>query len=151
MRIEFLIVADAVQVADGKLFVLGGAWSTFKAPMFPIQMPVGIALSILIEGNEAGTGTIYPMSVTVSDEGGVPIIPPLQAQFQVGKTEGMPSGMVQRMPFALNVPLPIQREGKYIVTATAGPSARAQTQFHAIFVGQKISLTPPTASPQRGT
>jgi len=148
MKIEFLIVADAVQVADGKLFVLGGGWSALRAPILPIQMPVGVGVSILVDANEAGTGAIYPLAITISDEGGIPVLPPAQAQFQVGKAEGTPRDMPQRVPFALNVPMPIPREGKYTVTVTAGPSAKSQTSFYAIFAGKKISLvTPPVPSP----
>jgi hypothetical protein len=60
--------------------------------MFPINMQIGVGLGVLVDWDEAGTGSEYPVTVTVSDEGGVPVFPPWQVQFQVGKPDGMPRG-----------------------------------------------------------
>ena len=117
--------------------------------MFPINMQIGVGLAVLVDWDEAGTGSEYPVTVTVSDEGGVPVFPPWQVQFQVGKPDGMPRGSAHRVPIAVNALLPIPREGRYFVTATAG-TAKAQTSFHAIFVGKKISIATSTSSAERG-
>lgn len=140
MKIEFLILADAAQVADGKLFMLGGAFGVHRSGNFPSPMQFAVALSILIPWNEAGIR--YPTTLTVADEGGVPIIPVLQGQFEVGKTDQVPKGVTQRAMIAVNFNVQIPRPGRYTVAATAG-SSKAETTFDAIFVGTKVQFMTP--------
>ncbi len=139
MKIEFLMLADAAQVADGKLFTLGGAWSVHRSGNFPSPIQFAVCLSILVPWNEAGTR--HPVTLTIADEGGVPIIPPLNGQFEVGKSPEVAEDTTQRSLLAINLNIAIPRPGKYAVLATAG-SSKAETQFDAIFVGKKVQLTP---------
>jgi uncharacterized protein DUF6941 len=150
VKVEFLVLADAVEVADGKLFVLGGGWTLWRSGVFPGQALLGIGGSVMIDSNEAGTGTAYPLNITISDEAGIPIVPPLQAQFQVSKNLEAPKGASQRVPFAFNAGIRIPRAGRYFINALAGTTSRAQVFFDAIFVGTKVDLTPPIPSTERG-
>jgi hypothetical protein len=138
MKIEFLLIADAAQVADGKLFVLGGAWSVHRSVNFPSPIQFAVCLSVLVPWQEAGTR--HPVTLTIADEAGVPIIPPLNGQFEVGKPAEMAEDTTQRSLLAINLNIAIPRAGRYAVLATAGPS-KAETQFDAIFVGKKVSLS----------
>ncbi|WP_424669974.1 DUF6941 family protein [Candidatus Binatus sp.] len=150
MKVEFLVLADAVEVADGKLFVLGGGWTVWRSGVYPGQALLGIGGSILVESNEAGTNTAYPLNITIADEAGIPIVPPLKAHFQVGKNLEAPNGASQRVPFAFNAGVRIPRAGRYFINALAGSTSRAQVFFDAIFVGIKVDLTPSTPSAERG-
>lgn len=143
MKIEYLILADAAQVASGKLFVLGGGWDVWRSSVFPAQAMIGVGVCIIVDWSESGTANNYPLNITIADEAGVPIVPPVQAQFQVGRSPEMPSGSSQRVLFAFNAGLPIPRAGKYFINAIAGSSAKAQTSFTAIFVGKRVDLNVP--------
>ncbi len=140
MKIEFLILADAAQVADGKLFLLGGGFTFHRSGNFPSQMQFAVALSIQVPWNEAGIR--YPTTLTIADEAGVPIVPVLQGQFEVAKSDQIPQGTTQRAMIAVNFNLQIPRPGRYTVSASAG-SSTAETSFDAIFVGAKAPFTPP--------
>jgi hypothetical protein len=147
VRIEFLILADAAQVAGGKLFILGGGWSVYRSPAYPAQIQLALGLSILIDWQEAGIR--YPVSITIADEAGVPVIPELRGEVEVGKSPEVPPGTTQRALFPLNTVFAVPRAGKYVVTATAGTS-RAQTFFDAIFAGTAQMPIPPEPGLGRG-
>jgi hypothetical protein len=148
VKIEFLMVADAAQAVAGKLSVLGGAWNVHRSGNFPSPIQFSVALSILVPWNQAGIR--HPMSITVADEGGIPIVPPINGQFEVGKSAEIPAGTMQRALVAVNLVLTLPRPGKYTVSATAGDSRNERIWFDAIFVGQKVSLTTEDNPEERG-
>lgn len=48
-----MILCDAVQVADGKLYVLGGGWTHNFSPNIPTQMALGVVIAVpWIRANE---------------------------------------------------------------------------------------------------
>ncbi len=147
VKIEFLILADSAQVADGKLFLLGGGWSLHRSGNFPSQIQFAIGLSVLVPWNEAGIR--YPSTLTIADDAGVPIVPPLNGQIEVGKSDQIPNGMTQRALFAVNFNIALPRPGRYVVSATAG-SSKTETIFEAMFVGKKVDFTPETGPLERG-
>ena len=143
MKIEFLILADAAQVVGGKLFMLGGAWNLHRSGNFPSQFQFSIALSVLVAWDEAGMA--HPFTLTIADDAGIPVVPQIQGQFEVGRSEQIPKGTTQRALVSVNVMMAVPRPGKYIVSATAGTS-KVDTSFDAIFVGQKVELTSESSS-----
>jgi len=142
MKIEFLILADAAQVVGGKLFMLGGAWNLHRSGNYPSQFQFSVALSILVPWNEAGIR--HPFTLTIADDAGVPVIPQIQGQFEVGK-EQIPEGTTQRALVSVNIAMAVPHPGRYIVSSTAGAS-KVDTTFDAIFIGQKVALAPETSS-----
>lgn len=135
MNVEFVMVADAAQVADGKLFVLGGGWTIYRCASFPAQVPFGVALSILFGPDEIGRS--FPVSMVIADDAGVPIIPEMRGEISVGAQQvPVPDN---RQLFAVNGMLQIPREGRYTVQVTAGTST-GRVYFNAIFSGTKITI-----------
>ncbi len=109
MKTEFLILADAAQVANGKLFILGGGWSLYRSAVYPAQVQLGLGISILIDWNEAGIK--HPVTITMADEAGVPIIPELKGQVEAAKSTDVPTGATQRALLAVNANLLIGAPG----------------------------------------
>ena len=143
MKIEFLILADSCQVVGGKLFMLGGAWNLHRSGNYPSQFQFSIALSIMVPWDEAGIR--HPFTLTIADDAGVPVIPQIQGQFEVGKSDQLPNETTQRALVSVNIAMAVPHPGRYIVSATAGPS-KVTTTFDAIFIGQKVELTPDSSS-----
>jgi hypothetical protein len=143
MKIEFVMMADAAQAVGGKLFVLGGGWNVHRSGNYPSPIQFSVALSILVPWNEAGVR--HSMTVTISDEGGIPIVPAVNGQFEVGKSGDVPPGAMQRALIAVNFVIALPRPGKYTVSATAGSARSERVWFDAIFVGQKVELMPAQA------
>ena len=78
MKIEYLILADAAQAVGGKLFILGGGWTMFRSASFPALVQLAVAALVVFSSTEVGIK--YPLSVIVSDETGVPIIPEIKGR-----------------------------------------------------------------------
>jgi hypothetical protein len=99
-------------------------------------VPAGVT-SILIDSPETG----HPIAVrlTVADESGIPIVPDIQAQVQVGSVEG--SRPPYRVMLPINTIIQIPREGRYTAQVTAGDSIN-NTEFDVLFVGKKAEIAP---------
>jgi len=148
VKIESLMLADAAQAANGKLFILGGGWSVYKAPNFP--MPIQMALAFMVSFSSTEIGIKYPINVAIADEAGVPIVPEMKGQIEVGPPPPeMPKGASHKLPFALNMGLQIPRAGKYGIVVTVG-SFKAEIRFDAIFIGSKIQFGASDLGAERG-
>jgi hypothetical protein len=148
MKIESFMLADAAQAANGKLFVLGGGWSVHRAPNYPGHVQMALAFMVSFSSTEIGNK--YPLHVAIADEAGVPIVPAMRGQIEVAPpAPEMPKAAPHKLPFALNMGLSIPRPGKYGIVVTVG-SSKAQTEFHAIFVGSKVQFDVSETSGERG-
>ena len=150
MKIEFLVLADSAQVANGKLFILGGGWGVWRSQHFPLQIQIGLALNILINGNELGGK--YQLAVTIKDEANIQIVPEIKAEMVAGRTtEEFPTGTVHKLPVAFNLGLLVSHPGKYTIQATMG-SSHVETFFSVIYVGKsaEIVIAPEDAGGERG-
>jgi hypothetical protein len=141
MQIEYLVLADAVQVQNGRMFMLGGGLSLWRSGVYPAQALIGVGVSILLDWGEAG-GKRYPLNLTIRDEGNIPIMPPINAQFQVGIPQEVPKGAPLRVPFALTMAMGLPRPGRYSVTATVGTATTKTVTLDAIFVSQQLNIAP---------
>ncbi|HYA35176.1 MAG TPA: hypothetical protein VEF03_06125 [Candidatus Binataceae bacterium] len=148
MKINFVMVADAAQVANGKLFILGGDWNVYRSGSYPTQAQMAIAFSVSFSPNEVGIKV--PMKVVIADEAGIPILPEMQGQIEIGPPpEDQPVGAGPKLPFAINLGLQIPRPGKYEVKVTVG-SSNHSVPFDAIFAGQKVELAFAASTRERG-
>jgi hypothetical protein len=142
MKIETMLLCDSVQVANGKLFILGGGWNMYRSPNFPAVIPIGIALDFSLTRTEIGSK--FPLTINIVDEVGVSIIPPMNGQIEAGQAiQEIPKGALLKLPMAMNTILNLPRAGRYTVAVSAG-SSKVQIAFDAIFAGTKVELvTPP--------
>jgi hypothetical protein len=136
MKIEFVILADAAEVVGGKLYLLGGAWNQYRCSAFPSPATMAFVTSILVDWGEAGKR--YPLSMTLADDVGVPVIPPINGEVDIGRPpEG--SEVPPRTVVALNVHVSLPRPGRYTLEVTAG-TAKSATSFEALFVGKRVEI-----------
>src|SRR3990172_11427170 len=93
--IEYLLLADAVQVIDGKLSVPGGGFDTMLVPAVPQTTQLAIACGVLIPWDEAEKE--HTLSVSVATADGRPLAPPHRQTFRTGRTAGLlPGASVHR-------------------------------------------------------
>lgn len=112
-----LMLADAAQVAEGKLNVLGGGWC-HTGPQ-----PTPFALAGIIEVPWAETNRNHTFTFELIDIDGAPVIvdgpegeQPLviEGGFEVGRPMGVRPGSYQPIPLALNSgPLPLPTGGHF--------------------------------------
>jgi hypothetical protein len=112
-----LMLADSAQVADGKLYILGGGWSITGPPA-----PSAIVLLVEVPWDQTNRRLEWRLELVDSD--GYPVMTPdgeggenpimMGGEFEVGRPPGTPHGAPIGLPLALNLsPLPLQPGSRY--------------------------------------
>jgi hypothetical protein len=113
-----LLLADAVQAVEGKLYVLGGGWSVTG----PGPTAMGIAVKVEVPWDQSNRRHSFRMWLvdedenpveSTTDQGSAPI--EVSGQFEVGRPPGLAPGTPLDMPMAFNLgPLHLP-EGKRLI------------------------------------
>lgn len=98
-----VLLCDFAQVADGKLYVIGGGWS-FCGPE-PFQH--GLAIKVEVPWNEANRPHVLEGVLKDADERPVKVGQPpselqFRVEFEVGRPPGLPPGTALHVPLAVN-------------------------------------------------
>ena len=112
-----MLLCDSAQVAEGKLYILGGGWSLTG----PDPTPSAIAMKLEVDWNEADQP--HHWELFLEDADGHPVTLPspegnqpveVRGDFQVGRPAGLAPGSPVDLPLAVNVgPLPLQPGTRY--------------------------------------
>jgi len=103
MQIDVFLLADYVQLSEGKLYVSGGGWSRLTVQGVPVRRRVGLAIGLRIDPDETGTRHSFRIDMQTPGD----LIGLGQGQFETERFEG-PS---QVFLLAINADLPIAFEG----------------------------------------
>jgi hypothetical protein len=131
-----MILADAAQAIENKLYVLGGGWSVTG----PDPTPSAIAIALKVpwdEANERHDMRIElidadgrPILVGSPEEEGKPVV--IESQFEVGRPPGLRPGTPIDLAFAVNIsPLPLPPGGRYEWRLTI--DGQSEAHWHAAF------------------
>lgn len=113
-----MMLCDSAQVADGKLYILGGGWSVTG----PDPAPSAIAIKIEVDWHEAATAHHWELFLVDADGREVAFDTPdgtrqaieIRGDFEVGKPQGVPAGTPIDLPLAINLgPLPLPPGARY--------------------------------------
>ncbi len=112
-----MMLCDAVQAAEGKLFILGGGWSMTG----PAPAPYGIAILIEVPWDRANEQIPVGLELLTEDgmpvsesgpEGDVPVR--IDGQIEVGRPPGLAPGSPLVVPMAVNIgPMPLPPGSRY--------------------------------------
>ncbi len=112
-----MLLCDAAQVADGKLYILGGGWSVTG------PMPVPSAIAVKVEVDWYEVEQIHNWEISLVDEDGHPVLVEtpegdhelhVRGEFEVAKPEGLPAGSPVDFSLAINMgPLPLENGRRY--------------------------------------
>jgi hypothetical protein len=124
-----MLLCDAAQVADGKLFVLGGGWSLTG----PDPMPSGIALKIDVGWHEADQ--VHHWELYLEDADGRPVMVDtpegthpveVRGEFNVVRPSTVPIGTPIDVALAVNLgPLPLEPGNRYTWRLSIGGESEA--------------------------
>ena len=98
-----ILLCDAAQAMEGKLYLLGAGWNSIS----PTPVPFAIALLIDVAWDEADRGHRWELRLLDSD--GHAVVPTgahepitVGGDFEVGRPAGLPEGSALRMPVAIS-------------------------------------------------
>jgi hypothetical protein len=132
-----MLLADAAQAIDNKLYILGGGWSITG----PGPVPSAIALQIKVPWNQANE--LHRLRLELVDSDGTPVLvqtepggdeEPLvvETPFEVGRPAGLTPGTPIDLSLALSVaPLPLQPASRYEWRLTI--DGHAEDDWHVAF------------------
>lgn len=113
-----MLLADAAQVADGKLYILGGGWSVTG----PAPTPSAVVMKLEID--PVGAGRQHYWELFLEDADGRPVsfdspeglqTVEVRGEFQVGEPVGAPAGTPVDLPIAINFgPLPLEPSSRFV-------------------------------------
>jgi hypothetical protein len=106
-----LLLADAAQAAEGKLYILGGGWSVTG----PAPSPSALAAYVQVPWDQTNTKHSFVFELLTSDghpvivgtpDGEQPLV--IDGSFEVGRPAGIKPGSPIDFPLAINLgPLPL--------------------------------------------
>jgi len=113
-----ILLADAAQAAEGKLYVLGGGWSITG----PEPSPMALAIKIEVPWDQANQPHVCRLELLDSDGQPINAETPdgdeaeifFEANFEVGRPVGVKPGTPIDLPLAVNIPpLPLEPGGRF--------------------------------------
>jgi hypothetical protein len=113
--IEYLILADAVEALNGKLYLMGGGWSTIASTDISRPLALAMACGVLVPWTE--TDDDHSVSLRIDDADGHDIVPPLTIQFKTGRPATLQRGATTHIPFAIKAEIQFPAAGEYVVIA----------------------------------
>lgn len=130
MQVEWLILADYVEIIGGKLYLMGGGWDVLTVnTAFPHARPVGLAAAFSVPWNETNQRHNVEIEM-LSDDGQT--VGKVGAQFEVGRPAGIRAGQGQRFQLAANVQLNLPGPGTYVIVARIEGQEEARVPFNVI-------------------
>jgi hypothetical protein len=109
-----LLLADSAQVADGRLFILGGG----LGEVGPGPQPMAIAMLLEVPWDQANAA--HDWKFELLDEDGTPVLYDDQpilvgGQFEAGRPDGLTPGTPIPVPLAINfTALPVEPGRRYV-------------------------------------
>ncbi len=109
-----MMLADAAQQVGGKLYILGGGWSTTGSP----TPPMAVAIKIEVPWDRTNVGHDWRLAlvdadgraVQTSDERAVEVT----GELEVGRPAGLPDGTPLDAPLVVSFgPMPLE-SGRYV-------------------------------------
>ena len=130
-----ILLADAAQAIDNKLYVLGGGWSVTG----PEPSPSALAIALKVPWDEANQR--HELRVELLDSDGHPITlgseeasqgVVVESHFEVGRPPGLRPGTPIDLAFAINLgPMPLPPAGRYEWRLSI--DGESEAHWHAAF------------------
>jgi hypothetical protein len=131
-----ILLADAAQAIENKLYILGGGWSVTG----PDPTPSALAIALKVPWDEANERHAMRVELLDSDGGAVVVGPDpdearpvvIESQFEVGRPPGLKPGTPIDLAFAVNVgPVPLPPGGRFEWRLSI--DGHSEAHWHAAF------------------
>jgi hypothetical protein len=126
--IEFLLIANHVEVQNGLLYASGAGWSDmFRVQPGPDgQVPpnhFGIGASVSIPWEE--TNQPHHLTISIQREEDGAELGRIETDVEVGRPAGLPAGTDQRAVFGIGADIAFAELGGYRITTEVGEDTRS--------------------------
>jgi hypothetical protein len=112
--VAYFVLADAAQVVDGKLYLIGGGWDVVWVGQFPAAHPFAVCVGLRVPWDH--TNTPHTMNLVVETADGQ-ILGQIQGKFEVGKPAGLAQGSAQLINLAFQSTLSLDAPGRFRIRA----------------------------------
>ena len=130
MKVEWLILADYVEMVGGKLYVMGGGWDVLTVNTgFPLPQQCGIAASFRVPWDQTNQRHNVEIQVLTQDGN---IVARIGGQIEVGRPAGIAPGQDQRAQLAGNLPLTFDSPGTYVIRALIEEQEGGSVHFNVV-------------------
>lgn len=113
MDIDFAILADAAEVSNDKVYLLGGGWTVIWAREVPAAHRGALALGIRVAWDE--TNQQHSLGIEVRTTDGDLVQEIVKGEFEAGRPPGIKAGSDQLVKLAAAVNFKLERFGEYEV------------------------------------
>lgn len=131
-----ILLADAAQAIENKLYILGGGWSVTG----PEPTPSALAIALKVPWDEANERHEMRVELLDSDGGAVVVGPDpdaarpvvIESHFEVGRPPGLKPGTPIDLAFAVNLgPVPLPPGGRFEWRLSI--DGHSEAHWHAAF------------------
>ena len=134
-RVDCFLLADAAQVVNGKLYILGGGWARLTVPSVPDTRPFELAVRVVVPWTETNRPLHFQLQLETED-GEQLLDPPVKAQCSVGRPVHLKEGTDQVVPFTIRLnAVTLAKPGRYAFTLEHEGSEVARTAFDVVVKG----------------
>ena len=135
-RVDCFLTADAAQVAEGKLYVLGGGWERLTVQQVPVTRTVELATRIIVAWTETNRPLQFALQL-VTEDGEALLNPAATPSVTVGRPVHLREGSDQAVPLVLKVNgVALKQAGRYAFTLSYEGEELARTAFEVV-VGKR--------------
>lgn len=135
MQVDYLILADAVAVANGKHYIHGGGWDTLFVASFPALHPaLAAAVRLRIPWQETNQQLALEVDIVAEDgEQGSILAEPLRGVVSALRPPNVSPDSDLLMHFAFGfTDLKLENPGRYTVIVRVDGQPLAESRFNAI-------------------
>lgn len=130
MEALFFILADAAQVVDGKLYMLGGAWNRLLTDTLPQNRSCAVAVGLELAPFDVGQRHSLRLVLTGGGEEDERDLG--QGEFELGFPANAPVEPPSRFTAAFPLMLKLEREGAFLVSLYVDGSVVAKATFGVV-------------------
>ena len=129
-EIDFVILADFVEVIGGKLYLMGGAWDRINVRDAAQPLRFGVALGVLVPWN--GTNQNHSLTAAIQDADGNQQGMLMESTFVAGRPPEWRPGSTQRVLVAVNTLAAPPPAGEYSLVASIDGQERRRVNFTVV-------------------
>jgi hypothetical protein len=131
-------MADGAQIANNKLYVLGGGWDVITInSAFPATHHLGLAAAFRVPWTETNQRHTFELAIVNEDSDEALVT--LNGEFEVGRPPGIPQGTEQRSQIAAEMTIEIPSPGQYAVRVRLNGEDRPEQQIPFMVVQRATS------------